>query len=152
MQGNPATDLISPPPAVAGYSLNGTTYTISAADNAAVCASTGTPPAPNGDAHPVFFYIATQVGMGQTVAGLCDLCEFDVGDGPLLVGSEAEFFGALKVGATYDVVGEILSLTRKTSRGRGVMDLLTYRLSLKQGDTVVLTATNNWFLPREKRA
>ena len=62
----------SQPPQVAGLSLSGDVpYTITAEEDRRVCRLSGAEPAADGTAHPVFFYIATQVGMGMTVAGLC---------------------------------------------------------------------------------
>ena len=142
---------LPPPPQVAGYSLKGNEpYTISAAENAALCASIGVQPAPDGTAHPIYFYIATQVGMGQTVAGLCQVCEFNVEDGPMMAGSKVTFQRPLRTGQAYQVSGEIVSLVRKASRKLGMMDMLEYvlRLSLPDG-TPVLSTTNLWVLPRK---
>ena len=142
---------IPPPPPVAGYSLAGSQpYTISAQENAALCASIGVQPARDGTAHPIYFYIATQVGMGQTVAGLCQVCEFNIEDGPMMAGSRVTFQQPLRTGQAYEVGGEIVSLVRKASRKFGMMDMLEYvlRLSLPDG-TPVLSTTNVWVLPRK---
>lgn len=142
---------LAPPPQVAGFSLTGSQpYTISAAENAALCASIGVRPAADGTAHPIYFYIATQVGMGQTVAGLCRVCEFNVEDGPMMAGSRVVFQRPLRTGQAYDIGGEIVSLVRKPSRKLGVMDMLEYvlRLSLPDGSPV-LSTTNVWVLPRK---
>jgi len=97
---------IPPPPPVAGYSLTGSQpYTISAEENEALCASIGVQPARDGTAHPIYFYIATQVGMGQTVAGLCQVCEFNVEDGPMMAGSKVTFQQPLRTGQAYEVSG-----------------------------------------------
>lgn len=143
--------MIADPPDVAGHSLSGTTYTVSAADNAKLCASVGAVPANDGTAHPIYFYVATQVAMGVSVAGLCALCDFDVKDGPLLAGCQADFAGPLMINTEYAVAGEIISLTRKTSKKLGIMDLLEYRLSLSHDGKTVVTVTNNWILPREAK-
>ena len=63
-----------PAPDVAGTSLDGTAiFTISADENAALCKSTGVEPASDGTAHPIYYYIATQVAMGKSVAQV-DTC------------------------------------------------------------------------------
>ena len=142
---------LPPPPQVAGVSLAGSRpYTITAEENAALCASIGVQPATDGRAHPIYFYIATQVGMGMTVAGLCAACDFDVEEGPMMAGSKVNFQRPLVTGQPYHVSGEIVSLIRKPSRKLGVMDMLEYvlRLSLPDG-TPVLTTTNVWVLPRK---
>jgi len=146
---------LPPAPDVAGASLDGTkVFTITAEENSALCASTGVAPASDGSAHPIYYYIATQVAMGKTVAGVCETCEFDVEDGPMMGSSGVKFSEPLMVGESYKVTGEILSLVRKQSRKLGVMDVLTYRLRLhKLGDgTCALETDNVWVLPRKELA
>lgn len=148
-------DEFPPAPDVAGVSLDGTgTYTIDPSENAALCRSTGIEPAADGSAHPIYYYLATQVAMGKTVAGVCETCEFDVDDGPMMGSSGVRFSGQLKVGETYRVTGEILSLIRKKSRKLGVMDVLTYRLRLHPaaGGDAVAETDNVWVLPRKELA
>jgi hypothetical protein len=140
--------VLADPPDVAGYCLSGKTYTITAAENARLCATIGVAPASDGTAHPIYFYIATQVGMGETVAGLCAVCNFDVHDGPLLGGCSVEFDEPLLVDTQYVVTGEIVSLQRKASRKLGIIDLLEFRLELSRDGRRVLAATNQWILPR----
>ena len=145
---------LPPPPDAAGLSLDGSeTYTIDPAENARLCRSTGVEPAADGTAHPIYYYIATQVGMGKTVAGLCAACDFDIDDGPMMVGSQASFTHLLRVGTPYRVRGSIVSLTRKRSRKLGVMDLLEYRLALvDENGEEALACTNTWALPRKELA
>jgi hypothetical protein len=142
-----------PAPDVAGTSLDGIKiFTISAEENAALCHSTGVEAASDGSAHPIYYYIATQVAMGKTVAGVCETCEFDVEDGPMMGSSGVKFFAQLMVGESYGVRGEILSLVRKQSRKLGVMDVLTYRLRLHRlADNICILETDNvWVLPRKE--
>ena len=146
---------LPPAPAVAGTSLDGSkVFTISAEENAALCRSTGVEPAADGSAHPIYYYIATQVAMGKTVAGVCETCEFDVEDGPMMGSSGVRFTAPLMVGESYKVTGEILSLVRKLSRKLGVMDVLTYRLRLHPaaGGAALLETDNVWVLPRKELA
>jgi hypothetical protein len=143
-----------PAPAVAGTSLDGTeAYVITAEQNAALCRSTGVEPADDGTAHPIYYYIATQVAMGKTVAGVCATCRFDVEDGPMMGSSAVQFAAGLRVDVPYRVTGEILGLVRKRSRKLGVMDVLDYRLRLHDpSGAVVLETTNVWVLPRKELA
>lgn len=143
-----------PAPDVAGTSLSGTTpYTISAEENRQLCATINAKPAADGSAHPIYYYIATQVGMGQTVAGLCAVCDFDVEVGPMMAGSKVVFSQPLMTDQPYHVTGSIRSIERKKSRKLGVMDLMVYDLSLSLPDgTPVLTTTNSWVLPRRELA
>jgi hypothetical protein len=144
---------LPPAPDVAGLSLDGTEpYVIDADQNAALCRSIGTEPAANGSAHPIYYYIATQIAMGRSVAALCAACDFDVADGPMMAGSAVTFHAPLKTGTAYRVTGEIVGLTRKRSRKLGVMDVLDYRLRLHDGGAIVLESVNNWVLPRKDLA
>lgn len=146
---------LPPAPDVTGTSLDGSTvFTITAEENAALCHSTGVEPAADGTAHPIYYYIATQVAMGKTVAGVCETCDFDVEDGPMMGSSGVRFSKPLMVGASYRVTGEILGLVRKQSRKLGVMDVLTYRLRLHPADggDALLETDNVWVLPRKELA
>jgi len=147
-------EALPPPPDVAGVSLDGTEiYVITAAENAALCASTGVEAAQDGTAHPVYYYIATQVAMGKTVAGVCETCEFNVEDGPMMGSSGVVFQTPLQVDLPYRVRGEIMGLVRKRSKKLGVMDVLTYRLSLYDAaGAEVLQTENVWVLPRRELA
>ena len=100
------SELAFPPaPNVAGTSLDGTKiFTISLEENAALCRSTGVEPASDGSAHPIYYYIATQVAMGKTVAGVCETCEFDVEEGPMMGSSGVKFTEQLMVGESYKFI------------------------------------------------
>ena len=147
-------DDIPPAPLVAGTRLDGRSpYVITAAQNAELCRSTGIEPAADGTAHPIYYYVATQVAMGKTVAELCAVCDFDVEDGPMMGSSDVRFAQSLQIGLPYVVSGEIIDLTRKRSRKLGVMDVLTYRLRLHGLDgEAVLETDNVWILPRRELA
>lgn len=143
------------PPDVAGKSLSGSElYIITAEENQALCKSLGVNPANDGSAHPIYYYVATQVGMGTTVAGLCDMCEFDVEVGPMMAGSSVEFSSPIFTDHPYLIEGEIRSIVRKQSRKLGVMDLVEYQLRLVEATskTVILSTTNSWVLPRRELA
>lgn len=134
---------------VEGLRFPGGFYRIFGEENAALCAAVGTDPAPDGRAHPIFYYIATQVGMGMTVGQLLAACDFDVADGPMMTGSEAAFTDELRTETDYRVDGQIQSLTRKASRTFGTADILRFRLTLASPDgTEVLQCVNEWILPR----
>lgn len=145
-------DDLPPPPDVSGVSLSGdSTLEISAEENAVLCRSTGVEPAADGSAHPIYFYIATQLGMGKTVAGLCAACDFDLADGPMMGGSRVLFSTPIMTGTPYRVEGEIKGLTRKRSRKMGVMDIMEYELRLMSADgATVVAVTSTWALPRRE--
>ena len=101
------------------------------------------------DAHPVWAYIATQRGIGISVAGLCALAEFDVDDGPMLGSVALTYDGPIEVGVEYRVTGEIVGIERKQGRKAGVFDVLTFRERLlAPGGAEVASATNTFILPR----
>jgi len=136
-------------PDVAGLSLDGGVYVIDGAENRILCQSLGVDPDIDGKAHPVYFYIATQVGMGLSVAGLCAACDFDVEDGPMMGSCDVKYFQPLMTETPYQVRGNIVGLNRKQSRKLGIMDLLEYslHLDLPNGERAC-TVTNTWVLPR----
>lgn len=134
---------------VAGTSLPGGRYRIDPEENAAICGAVGAEVETDGRAHPIFYYIATQVGMGISVEDLLSLCDFDVSEGPLMTGSIAWFAGELRVDTDYVVQGEIVSLVRKPSRTFGAVDLLSFRLVLADtSGTETVECINEWVLPR----
>jgi hypothetical protein len=134
-------------------SFPGGRHRISRDENEALCRAVGSAPDPLGRAHPIFYYIATQAAMGMSVAELCELCDFDVADGPMMAQSKVTFDGELMVDRDYLVGGEILSLVRKPSRTFGAMDLLTYELTLRDDEGhVAATCVNQWVLPRRNEA
>lgn len=138
-----------PAPFTTPYPLPGGSYRISAAENAAVCAAVGATPRQDGRAHPIFYYLATQNGMGITVGGLFDLCQFDPADGPLMVSTKVQFHDPILVDADYLVRGEIIGLTRKPSRTFGAVDLFEFALRLERPEGgVVSECVNAWVLPR----
>jgi acyl dehydratase len=136
-------------PSVAGSVLPGGEYRIASEENRLLCESLHTEPAADGSAHAIYAYIATQAGMGLSVDGLLAMCEFDAADGPMLGSSNSRYLAPLMTDETYRVTGKILSLTRKTSRKLGVIDVLEYRLAMsRRSGERVLEVTNTWILPR----
>lgn len=136
-------------PNITGKVLPGGEYRITAEENRRLCAALYTTASDDGTAHPVYAYIATQSGMGLTVDGLLAICEFDAADGPMLGSSNTRYLQPIKTEATYRINGEIVSLSRKSSRKLGVIDILEYRLVMDRptGERV-LDVTNTWILPR----
>ncbi len=129
--------------------IPGGRYRITREEHLALCRAVGDEGWNDDLAHPIFYFIATQVGMGLTVAQLCARCDFDIAQGPMMTRSDAAFSHDLKIDTDYDVSGEILSCIRKPSRTFGEVDLLTYRLRLDQSDgDMSVETTNQWILPR----
>lgn len=132
------------------FSLDGVKpYVITEKENRELCQSVNCHTNSKGYAHPIYYYVATQVGMGKSIDELCKVCGCDVSVGPRIVDSKVTFMLPLKVNQPYEIKGEIIDLTRKKSNKFGLMDIVTYKLSmlLPNGDTA-LTTTNSWVLPR----
>lgn len=138
-------------PDVAGAVLPGGEYRITADENRRLCKALYTTASTDGTAHAIYAYIATQSGMGLSVDGLLALCEFDAADGPMLGSSNTRYLQPIRTDVTYSIAGEILGLTRKTSKKLGIMDILEYRLAmLAPSGERVLELTNTWILPRRQ--
>lgn len=131
----------------------GGVYHISRDENDALCEAVGCRADTEGRAHPLFYYVATQVEMGISVAELCAACDFDVADGPLMTESHADFETDLYVDQNYQVAGEVVSLQRKPSRTFGEVDILSYRLTLTDmKGRLAVSCVNKWVLPRGGRS
>ncbi len=136
------------PPDVAGAPLPGGRYRISV-DEASRFAHAVGAEADGRIAHPAFFFVATQGAMGVSVDELLAMCAFKAEDGPLLTNMRAELDAPLQTDVDYDVTGEIVSLVRKPSRTFGTVDVLTFRLDLRDGaGQRAARVTNTWMLPR----
>jgi hypothetical protein len=102
-----------------------------------------------GRAHPLWAFIATQRGIGTSVAELCALADFDVADGPKMAGWNATFTGELLTGYSYRVTGEVTDIVRKRGKS-GLFDLMTFVERLVDEDArAVVTTTTTFVLPRK---
>ena len=135
---------------VEGLRFPGGRYRITAAENAALCEAIGAQSFDDGRAHPIFYYIAGQVGMGMSVGELLALCDFDVADGPMMVSSAVAFEQDLRVEEDYEVSGEIASLVRRPSRTFGAVDHLAFSLTLALDGRPVARMDSGWVLPRRE--
>lgn len=137
---------------LAGTKLRSGSFTITSAENRkllhALEADVASEP---GLAHPIWGYLATQRGIGVSVAEICALADFDVADGPMLGSVDIEYLGQLALDREYTVTGETLGIERKVGAKTGTFDILAYRLALESphGETVV-TVTNTFILPRRE--
>jgi hypothetical protein len=102
-------------------------------------------------AHLVWAYIATQRGIGISVAELCALADFDVQDGPMLGSVEMTYSRPLELGVEYRVTGEVVGIERKHGRKAGTFDVMTFRERLLAPDGgEVASTTNTFILPRRE--
>jgi hypothetical protein len=105
---------------------------------------------PSAVPHPVMAFIAAQRGMGCTVAGLFELLESSIDDGPLLASTSIDLERDLATDERYTVTGQVTGLTRKRGAALGDFDLATCRFLLRDGDgTLVATITNVYAIRRE---
>jgi hypothetical protein len=132
-----------------GTKLPEGSFTITESEQRRLADSLGSPS--DGGAHPVWAYIATQRGIGISVADLCALADFDVNDGPMLGSVEMTYARPLEVGVEYRVTGEVVAIERKHGRKAGTFDVMTFRERLigPDGDEVA-TSTNTFILPRRQ--
>jgi hypothetical protein len=132
-----------------GMELPAGSFTVTPEDQAQLAASLGRG-APEG-AHPVWAYIATQRGIGISVADLCALADFDVDDGPMLGSVEMTYSRPLELGVEYRVTGEVVGIERKHGRKAGTFDVMTFRERLLAPDGAeVASTTNTFILPRRE--
>jgi hypothetical protein len=132
---------------LAGAPLPEGTFTITPQEQARLIDALGGGAADG--AHPVWAYIATQRGIGISVADLCALADFDVNDGPMLGSVELTYAGRIEIGVPYRVTGEVVGVERKVGRKAGTFDVMTFREHLLDPDGVeVASSTNTFILPR----
>lgn len=140
---------VDAPPAVAGTVLPEGRYTIEDWADMLLCDNLDTAEAPDGGAHPLFGYIATQCGIGIGITELCALADFDVADGPMLASVDLTLHEQPRVGVEYRVTGEIEDIVRKQGRKAGTFDLMTFVERLHGPDDAVVAECRNVFvLPR----
>jgi hypothetical protein len=101
----------------------------------------------------MYAYVATRVGCGLGVDEICAAADATTDDGPMVGSLALEYHEPLRVGETYAVDGEFVSIERKQGRRAGVFDLLLFELRLTAPDgAVAVTATQSWVLPRRNVA
>jgi hypothetical protein len=134
-----------------GTALPEGSFTISAEENGKVIDILGATPDAASEANPMWAFIATQRGIGISVAELCALADFDVNDGPMMAGWQVVFHDKLLVGHPYRVTGEITDIVRKRGKS-GLFDLMTFVERLVDGDgRDVVETTTTFVLPRKSR-
>ena len=127
-------------------------FTINDDDERRVAHVVGAHPTGSDDAHPLWAYIATQRGIGISVADICKLADFDVNDGPMLGSSHLEYHAPLRPGVNYRVTGEVLGMERKRGSS-GSFDVLEFREELHAPDgQTVCASTSTYILPRRDQS
>jgi hypothetical protein len=133
-----------------GHRLPGGEFTVTAPEARVVGDMNGTDPAA---AHPVFACVATLRSMGISIRAMCELCEFDLADGPLLGECEIEFEQPLQAGVRYVSTATIESFERVPSRRFGWLDRLRFVVALATADGAAVARVRYlWLLPRARGA
>ena len=89
----------------------------------------------------------------MTFQDIFDLAGADAGSGPMFGEQTLDFSRPLRIGAEYEVEGEITGVTRKHGRRAGTFDMLTFELRLRDpGGEIVATNVNTFIFPRGKAA
>lgn len=101
------------------------------------------------DVHPVFSCVASLRSLGISIGELCQLCEFELTDGPLLGEFAVRFYSPLAIGQRYQLTARIDSIDRTHGARLGVLDRLRFSVNFiaPTGD-VTLEARYLWLLPR----
>lgn len=87
-------------------------FELKASDDAKIRQICGAEAAIDGEAHPIFGFIAAIGGLGMPIGELFTRLSGAVEAGPLLASCVLYFSRPMKVGITYQVEGEVESLTR----------------------------------------
>lgn len=139
--------------AAVGADLGGTTFTIEPYEHWLMADTVLSPPLPEGVAHPMYAYYATQTGMRLSLSELFALVHAKDEDGVMLGETRLELRRPLRVGATYAVRGQVVDVTRKSGRRTGTFDVMTFRLELlDDGGDVVATTQSSFIFPRRNGA
>ena len=136
------------PPVVARHILPGGHYLISPAEAAEL---QHLALSPRDGVHPAHATIISLRSLGVSIGGLCELCDFDLADGPFLGELSIEFHEDLQTDIDYRVSARIDSLTRHASRQLGSLDKLTFSVSIQRADGHPVSDLRYvWILPRGK--
>jgi hypothetical protein len=135
--------------ALVGRPFPGGSYTIEPYRHWLFVDASGAEPTTAGPAHPMEVYYGALAGMGLSVDELFALVGATADDGPMFGEATIEIEAPLQVGATYDVTGSIVGITRKEGRKAGVFDIVSFRLELADAHgEVAAVSTNSFIFPR----
>lgn len=100
-------------------------------------------------AHPLFAWLASAGGWGISWDDFFALVGASAGDGPMFGEHESELQRPLRVGETFGVSGEIVSVQRKHGRSAGTFDVVGYRVDLRDdAGEPVASCYNSVVFPR----
>lgn len=134
-----------------GFVFPGATYTIEPYEHWLMADAVQSPDvtvASSGVAHPMFAYYVALGGMGMTLDELFAVAGATAADGVMFGECRIEILAPLRVGASYQVAGEIVGAERKIGRRVGTFDTLTFRLDVFDPEQRVASTTNTFVFPR----
>ena len=101
--------------------------------------------------HPSWILLGGLRGMGMSIDDLIRLADSDPESGVVFGETELEQFRPLVADQRYLVSGEITDLRRRTTQRAGVIDLLDFRLDIRnESGELVASHTETFFFPRSE--
>lgn len=102
------------------------------------------------EVHPSYAFAMVIEGMGVTIDGLLALAELKADEGSLAGELVLEFERPLRLGASYDVAGEIVAMERKHGARMGTFDSLRFEVTLTEAESgeLAVRTENAFLLPR----
>ncbi|WP_249010640.1 hypothetical protein [Conexibacter sp. DBS9H8] len=140
---------IPPTDQLVGTELPSGEFRIRTEENDRFVAAVHADPLPDGFAHPVYVYAATQRGIGISLGGIFAQIGFTMEEGPMLGACTITISQPLRVEIIYHVSGKVVGLEHKVGASTGPFDLMTVQEQLTAPDgTPTAEITNVYVLPR----
>lgn len=138
--------------ALVGHQFPGGTFTIHHWENVLLCDAMACDPLPDGLAHPSYLFHAPLAGLGVSYGDIFELCYAESEEAIRAGEFVWDVREPLRVGHTYRMAGEILSVVRKRGRRAGLMDIVTFRIDAHEStdDSLVTSTTYSWVFLRSE--
>lgn len=133
-----------------GRQFPGGTFTIEPWENALLCDVMACERLPDDLAHPAYLFHAPLAGVGLKYGDIFALCRAE-SDEAIRAGEYVwDVRVPLRVGHTYRMSGGFTDVTRKEGRRAGLMDIVTFRIDMRDeaDDALVATVVNSWIFLR----
>jgi hypothetical protein len=127
------------------------TTTIERWENTLFCDAVGGGPLPDGLAHPAFLFHLPLRGAGLEIAAMLALGRPESEGAVRAGGYRWTLHRPLRVDTPYRVTGEVVRAERNRGRRAGLMDAVTFRFDLHDGETPVATAETTCLFLRPER-
>jgi len=138
--------------ALVGRQFPGGTFTIERWENTLLCEAMACDPLPDGLAHPAYLFHAPLAGVGLKYGDIFALCHAE-SDEAIRAGEYVwDVQRPLRVGHTYRMSGGFIGVERKSGRRAGVMDIVSFRIDVREveDDLPVATVVNSWIYLRSE--